>query len=99
MRDDPGDELQVVHRLHLSGLFPIPVADLAFPFIQGKAFQREQRPDHVFAHPLGLFLGLCPDPTMDIKPRVPPGENPLAPFRAQEFVADKIGQDLASGRR
>jgi hypothetical protein len=27
MRGHPGDELQVVHLLHISGLFPIPVAD------------------------------------------------------------------------
>jgi hypothetical protein len=25
---------------------------------------------------------------------MPPDENPLAPFRAQELLADKIGQDL-----
>jgi len=30
---DPGDKLQVVHRLHLSGFFPILVADLACPFV------------------------------------------------------------------
>jgi len=49
-----GDELQVVHLLHISGLFPIPVADLTFSFIEGEAFQVKQRPDHVFAHSLGL---------------------------------------------
>ena len=32
---------------------------------------------------------------MDIEPRVPPGENPFRPFRAQKLLADKIGQDLA----
>jgi len=34
MGDDPGDELQIIHRLHLFGLLPIAVADLALPFIE-----------------------------------------------------------------
>ncbi len=41
------------------------VADLAVLFIEGEAFQREHRPDHVYSHRLGLFLGLGPDPAMD----------------------------------
>jgi len=36
MGDDPGDELQVVHPLYLSSVFPRPAVDPAFPFIQGK---------------------------------------------------------------
>jgi len=35
-------------------------ADLAFFFIEGEAFQGTKRPDHVFAHPLGLFLWEAP---------------------------------------
>jgi len=39
---DPGDELQIIHALHLGGLFPIPVADLTFPFIEGEAGWAEE---------------------------------------------------------
>jgi len=39
----PGDELQVIHPLHLGGLLPILVADLTLPFIDGETFQRKQR--------------------------------------------------------
>jgi hypothetical protein len=39
MRGDPGNEFQIVHPLHLFGTFSIPVANLAFPFIQGEALQ------------------------------------------------------------
>jgi len=53
MGSHPGGELQVVHPLQVFGLFAIPVADLAFSFIQGETFQGQQRPDHVFSHPLG----------------------------------------------
>jgi len=60
MGSDPGDELQVVYPLDLSCVFPIPVADLAFPSIQGQAFQGKQRTNHVFSDtqdqaPEGLF--------------------------------------------
>ena len=48
--------------------------DLAFSFIQGEAFQGQQRPDHVFSHPLGLGLCLGPDAAVDIETRVPPGK-------------------------
>jgi len=65
---DPGDELQVVHPHHLSGLFPIPVADLAFFLIEAEAFQGQERPNHVFAHSLSLFPCLGPDVAMDIDP-------------------------------
>jgi len=95
MGGDSGDELQVVHPLDFSGLFPIPVADLGFPFIEGEAFKGEQRPDHVFAHPIGLSLCLGPDPAMNIEPRVPPGEEAFRPFGAEKFLADKIGQDFS----
>jgi hypothetical protein len=56
MGGDPGDELQVVHPLRLSGLLAITVADLGFPFIEGEPPQGQKRPDHVFSHPLGLFF-------------------------------------------
>jgi hypothetical protein len=45
MGGHPGDELQVVHPLHLSRPFPIMVADLTIPFIEGEAFQGEERTD------------------------------------------------------
>jgi hypothetical protein len=54
MRGHPGDELQVVHPLLVSFVFPIPVADLSPLFIEREAFQGKERPDHVFSHPLGL---------------------------------------------
>jgi hypothetical protein len=31
----------------------VPDSDLAFPFIEGEAFQGQKRPDHVFSDPLG----------------------------------------------
>jgi len=49
------------------------VADLAVLFIEGEAFQREHRPNHVFPHPLGIDPSLGPDPAVNIEPRVPPG--------------------------
>jgi hypothetical protein len=91
----PGNELRVVHPLLLFGAFSISVADLAVPFIDGEAFQREHRSAHVFPHPLGLFPGLGPDLAVDVEAGVPPGENAFRPFRAQKLPADKIGQDLA----
>ena len=96
MRSDPGDELEVVHPLHLFGVFPISVADLTFPFIEGEPFQREQRPDHGFSHPLGLSFCLGPDPAVDIEARVPPGEKAVCPFGAEKLLADEVGQDLAA---
>jgi len=39
--------------------------DLAFLFIEGEAFQRKQRTDHIFAHSLSLFSGLGPDLAVD----------------------------------
>jgi len=74
MGSHPGDELQVIHALGLFSLFPILVADPAFPFIEGEALQGEQRPDHVFADPFGLCLCPGPDPAVDIETRMPPGE-------------------------
>jgi hypothetical protein len=55
----------------------------------------EQWPDHVFSQPLGLVSGLGSDLVMNIKSRVPPGEDAVCPFGAEKLVADKIGQNLA----
>jgi len=96
MRDDPGDELQVVHPLQLPGLFPIPVDDLAFPFIEGETLQGEKRSDHVFAHPLGLSLCLGPDPAVDIEPCVTPGKKAFFPFGTEEVSLDQRPKNLAS---
>jgi len=72
MGGHPGDKLQIIHALYLGGLFPIPVADLAFLFIGGEAFQRKQRTDHIFAHSLSLFSGLGPDLAVDVETCVAP---------------------------
>lgn len=96
MQSDPGDEFQIVHPLHLLRVFPVAAADLAFLFIEAEAFQREPRPNHVLTHQLGLFLGLGPNTAVSWKAGVAPGENAFRPFRAQELLADKVGQDLAA---
>jgi hypothetical protein len=38
---------------------------LALHFIEGEAFQGKERPDHILSQPLGLCLGLGPDPAVD----------------------------------
>jgi hypothetical protein len=76
------------------GPFPIPITNASFLFIEGEALQGQKRTDHVLSHPLGLFPGLGPNPAMNIEPRVPPGNDPFHPLRAQKLLADKIGQDL-----
>ena len=95
MGSDPGDELQVVHPLHLFTVFSIPVADLALLFIEGEALEGKERPAHIFSHLLGLFPGLSPHQAMDRESRMAPGENALRPFRAEQFLPDKKRQDLA----
>ena len=95
MGGDPGDELQVVHPLHLSGLAPVPVAHLGSLFIEGEAFQGKKRPDHVFSHPLGLGLCLSLDPAVDIEARVAPGKQTFGPFGTEELLANEISQELA----
>jgi len=96
MGSDPGDELQVVHPLHLLGLFPMPIADLTLFLREREPLQGQKRPDHVLSHPLGLGLCLGPDPAVNIEPRVPPGENALRPFRAQELLVDQKPKNLPS---
>jgi len=98
MGSDPGNELQVVHPLHLLGVFPIPVADLGSLFIEGESLQGQQRADHVFSYPLGLFLSLGPDPAMNIEPPMPPGENPFCPFRALWAPASPAAPEGGMGR-
>ena len=63
------------------------VADLAFLFIEGEAFQGKERADHVLSHWLGLDASLGPDQAVDVEAGVPPGENLLRPFRAQKLPA------------
>jgi len=72
MGSDPGDELQIIHPLHLFRFFPIPVADFPLPFIKGEAFQGQKRMDHVFADSLSLLPVFGPDLTVDRKTRVSP---------------------------
>ena len=57
MRGHPGDELQIIHALHLGGLFPIPVANLALFLLKRKTLQRKERANHIFSHLLGFLLG------------------------------------------
>ena len=87
---DPGDELQVIHPLHLGGLLPIPVADLTLPppFIKGETFQRKQRADHIFTHTLGLFSGFGFDLAVDRETCVAPAENLLQQGK------DLVGEDF-----
>jgi hypothetical protein len=48
MGSRPGDELQIVHSLHLFGVFPTAVADLPLLLIEGEVFQGQKRANHVF---------------------------------------------------
>ena len=54
---DPGNELQIIHRLQLSRLPAPPVANFARKLQKQEAVQRQDGPDHLFSHPLGLLLG------------------------------------------
>jgi len=96
MRSHPSDELEVVHPLYLFGIFAILVADLACVFIEGEAFQREQRPDHILSHAPSLIFSLGSDQAMDVEPRMPPGEKAFCPFRTQEFHVNKKPKNLPS---
>jgi len=96
MGSDPGDELQVVHALYLLGVFPIPIADLGLFLRERESLQGQQRPNHVLSHPLGLGLGLGPDPAVDIEPRVPPGEKAFRPFGTQQLLVDQKPKNLPS---
>jgi len=94
VRGHPGDELQIVHRLQLGSLLTMTVADFALGLHQQQPLQRKNRPNHVLTHPLGLELGLGPDETVDIEPRVPPGKQTFCPFRTQHLPANEKSQDL-----
>ena len=90
----PGDELQIVHPLHLGAVVAVPVADPALMLEKRQVVQGQDRPDHVLPDPLGLGLGPGPHPAMDIESRVPPGKDPLGPLRAQELLTDQKPQDF-----
>ena len=94
MGGDPGDEFQEIHLLRLVGFFPIPIGDLAWPFIQGEPLQGEKGPDHVFPDPLGLLSGLGPDAAVNIEPRVPPGQKAVRPIGAQQLLVDQKPKNL-----
>jgi len=68
--------------------------NLALLLQKAEALQGQERPDHVFPHPLGLRLGRGPHPAVNREAGVTPGEKPLGPLRAQQLLADKVGQDL-----
>jgi len=46
----------------------------------GRLYLRKHPPDHLFAHPVGLGLGLGPNPAVDRKSRMPPGKDPCRPL-------------------
>ena len=95
MRRDPGDELQVVHRLQLGELLAVPIPDLALGFQKRQPLQGQDRAEHVLSDPLGLGLGFGPDQAVDIEAGVRPGKNPLRPLGTQQLPADEKRQDLA----
>jgi hypothetical protein len=94
VRGHAGDELQIIHHLLFGAVLAITIADLALRLDKRQPLQRKQRPDHVFAHPLGLRLGLSTHAAMHGESRVAPGENARGPFGAQKLPADKRGEDL-----
>ncbi len=95
MGGDSGDELQIIHPFHLFSSFPIPVADLAFFFIKGEAFQGKKRPNHVFPHSLGLFPGLGFDLAVDREARVAPAGDFLHQGLRDELMAEEKSEDFA----
>jgi len=95
MGGDSGDELQIIHPFHLFSSFPIPVADLTFPFIEGEAFQGKERSNHVFAHSLGLFSGFGFDLAVDREAGVAPGCDLLRQGLRDELLAKEKSEDLA----
>ena len=89
------DELRIVHRLLLRAVLAMPIIDLALLLQEEEALRREERPDHVFTHPLGLRLRLGPHQAVNIEAGVPPGENALGPLGAEKLLADKHRQHLS----
>jgi hypothetical protein len=61
---DPGDELQIIHRLQFRAVLTMTVANFALMFQKQEAVQRQDGPDHVFPDPLGLGLSPGPDPAV-----------------------------------
>jgi hypothetical protein len=95
MRRHPGNELQIIHRLQRVAMPPMPVTDSSRRLQEGQSIQGQERPDHVLAHPLSLYLSLGPNPAMNIEARVGPGDQPLRPRRAENLSADQKQQHLA----
>jgi hypothetical protein len=65
---DPGDELQIIHRLQFRAVLTMTVANFALMFQKQEAAQRQDGPDHVFPDPLGLKLG--PDTDLAVRARL-----------------------------
>ena len=61
---DPGNELQIIHRLQLSRLPAPPVANFALALQKQAAVQRHDGPDHAFSHALSLEFGPDTDPAV-----------------------------------
>lgn len=89
MRSNSGGELQVIHPLHLLGLFPVAIANLNLFLIERKPLQGKQWPADIHSHPLGLGSCLSPDAAANVKARAAPGENLLQSFWADKLLVDK----------
>jgi len=94
MGGDSSNELQIIHTLQLSSLFCVPVGDFSSFLIEEQPLQRQQRADHVFAHPLCLSFGLGSDLTVDIEACVVPAENLLYEGEPDELFLEKQREDL-----
>ncbi|MDH5707215.1 MAG: hypothetical protein OEZ45_14485 [Candidatus Aminicenantes bacterium] len=66
--------------------------------IKEEPLQRKQRPDHVFADSLCLFLGLSSDLAVYVESCVAPGEDFLDKGKADELFPNQQGEDLMGGR-
>jgi len=60
MGSDPGDELQILHRLLPCAVLTIPVTNFSLGFQKSQALQGQKRPDHILPHAIGLRLRLGP---------------------------------------
>ena len=61
MGGDSGYKLEVIHALAIQAAFAILIDYMSLRLIKGKPLEREDRPYHVFAHPLGLFFSHSSD--------------------------------------
>jgi len=78
------------------------IANLAPCIIEEQPLQAQQGPDHVFANPLCLALGLRSDLAMDVETCVAPGEDLLDQRKADELFPkqqrkDLMGEKIADG--